>query len=202
MLGIYLVQTSSPGFRTRPARKAHSKKQGGRIDVTLLSNLDRFKHRNRLRRSGCGGSSSGNNSDLTATQVMALGHAVYDSTNETAYTNAIKGAMQTAATAGNCPVSGCMFEGFFNCSGGGTVSVSGTVIVGNGPLALQVQFTPASCDEGGIVLNGDQNLALAAQVTMVNDVYASMTATLIGGVSFVPDYQGPLRFRQETVKSI
>ncbi len=140
--------------------------------------------------SGCGGSSSGNNSDLTATQVMALGHAVYDSTNETAYTNAIKGAMQTAATAGNCPVSGCMFEGFFNCSGGGTVSVSGTVIVGNGPLALQVQFTPASCDEGGIVLNGDQNLALAAQVTMVNDVYASMTATLIGGVSFVPDSSG------------
>jgi len=138
--------------------------------------------------SGCGGSGSGNNSNLTATQVMALGHAVYNSTNETAYTTAMQTAVDT------CSASSCVFEGNFNCSGGGTFSVVGSftssVIAGNGPAALQVQVTPASCDEGGIVLNGDQNIALAAQVTMANHVFVSMTATLIGGVSFTPDASG------------
>ena len=158
---------------------------------TLLSNLDRFNLGIALLLSGCGGSSSGNNSDLTANSGYGTWARGVMTAKGTAYATQLKRVNANGrGTAGSCHVSGCMFEGFFNCSGGGTVSVSGTVIVGNGPLALQVQFTPASCDEGGIVLNGDQNLALAAQVTMVNDVYASMTATLIGGVSFVPDSSG------------
>jgi hypothetical protein len=161
--------------------------------------------------SGCGGSSGTPNSNLTPAQAQSVGNAVYSSISD-AIGSAL-GSVAAKATgkrlmrqlrpvqAGlsascNSSDTSCSVSGSSACSGGGTISVSGSGSEsinssGNGSASAKLQMTPSSCDEGGIVLNGDPNITVSEQENLSdNNVVWPVTGSITGGVGFAPDSSG------------
>lgn len=85
----------------------------------------------------------------------------------------------------------------FNCSGGGTMAVSGTIggtldNSGNGSVQGQIAADPANCSVGdGIVINGDPSVNVTSTIAIQNDnPVFPLIGTENGAVTYGPNPAG------------
>lgn len=84
----------------------------------------------------------------------------------------------------------------YACAGGGNIAISGTIggtlsSSGAGSAEAQIAATPANCSVNGIVLNGNPQVNLAAQLNILNDTPVwPATGTETGGVTYGPNPSG------------
>lgn len=82
------------------------------------------------------------------------------------------------------------------CPGGGTIGVLGDVqgilnSAGSGSISTQLTVTPASCSVNNLVINGDPNVLMGAQINFTNHALAyPITFTEHGGISYGPNPSG------------
>ena len=82
------------------------------------------------------------------------------------------------------------------CPGGGIVGVTGDVNgtlnnSGSGSISTQLTVTPASCSVSNLVINGDPNVMIGAQINFVNSALAfPVSLTEHGGISYGPHPSG------------
>ena len=88
----------------------------------------------------------------------------------------------------------------FNCSGGGTLAISGTLSgtldnSGDGSAQAQLSADPSKCSVDGIVLNGDPSVNVASTVTITADAPVwPITGMETGGVTYGPNPSGSCQF--------
>jgi|SRR5579871_3643700 len=84
----------------------------------------------------------------------------------------------------------------YTCPGGGSMALSGSITGilntgGTGSAQAQIAATPASCSVDGIVLNGNPQVNLAAQINIMGDNPVwPLTGTETGGVTYGPNPSG------------
>jgi len=84
----------------------------------------------------------------------------------------------------------------YACAGGGNIQISGTIggtlsSSGAGSAQAQIAANPANCSVNGIVLNGNPQVNLAAQLNILNDSPVwPVTGTETGGVTYGPNPSG------------
>ena len=84
----------------------------------------------------------------------------------------------------------------YACAGGGNIAISGTIggtlsSSGAGSAEAQIAANPANCSVNGIVLNGNPQVNLAAQLNILNDSPVwPVTGTETGAVTYGPNPSG------------
>jgi hypothetical protein len=164
--------------------------------------------------SGCGGSST--RSTLTQSQAQAVSQQVEQAVVEsldTAFGASRQPVRQSrrslAAAVGGihpeasstCTLNGnteiCNVSATVNCSGGGTIAVSGdftgTFSSDSGTLDSDITLTPTNCavTGTGLTLNGDPNVMLGGQFVYTDSGPTfPLTLTETGGISYGPNPSG------------
>ncbi len=164
---------------------------------------------------GCGSSSSNPNPDnLTQTQASQLGAETFDDAFS-ALDYALESAGQVEDVAGQVPAplnlgrksnllavlpknkhisSALSPEGVsctgpsctitsvvYDCAYGGTITVNGS----ESRTTLSLTFTPASCSDGTLIMNGNPDITMNAQASD-NGTTTTLNYNLGGDVSFAP----------------
>ena len=161
---------------------------------------------------GCGGSSNNPNpnsdpnpNNLTQPQAQQLEGEAFAEVG-TALADALSGSPLTTSRAKilaalpknnqvvptpagiTCNPSGtsCTVSFTYQCPDGGSIAVSGTATE-NSPTSASVTITetPASCSDGTLVINGNPDMTIGAQVND-NGTTTTVDVTIGGDISFSP----------------
>lgn len=163
---------------------------------------------------GCGNSNSNMATNLTPAQAQSIATSVSNGVAQ-----AVTGALATAhvrpggnivqnnqasvtptlpicTPTGSGEVCTWTISNTFSCGGGGNIGVSGIITgtltnLGSGMAQAQIGADPVNCSVNGLVLNGDPQVNLAAQVNILNNNPVwPVTGTETGGVKYGPNPSG------------
>lgn len=104
---------------------------------------------------------------------------------------AMLNAFQSAKST--CTSSPCPISFTYNCAGGGSIAVAGSLNVSLSGSTVSatgtVTETPSNCSDGTLVINGNPNVTIAVQASD-NKTTSTATFGIQGNVSFSPVQSG------------